>query len=209
MTHRTSGLYRFLEVPALYESFQQFLGADAARKRFVARFLHPAPGAKILDIGCGPGAFLEYLPADVDYTGYDLNASYIEAARRRYGARARFHHARIGEEPAELEPSSFDLVIAKGILHHLADEEARQLFRTAFRYLRPGGFVVSLDGVRHDGQRALARLILSLDRGRAIRDPAGYERLAREHTSAVEGALITNWLAVPYSYYIMRAERVE
>jgi SAM-dependent methyltransferase len=208
MSQRTSGLYRLLEVPALYERVQRLLGADAARKRFVAEFLRPVPGARILDIGCGPGPLLEYLPADVDYTGYDLNASYIEAARRRYGARARFYHTRIGEEPAELEAWSFDLVIAKGILHHLDDDEARQLLRAAFRYLRPGGFFVSLDGARHEGQRALARLILSLDRGRAVRDPAGYERLAREHTSAVEGVLITDWLAVPYSHYIMRAQKM-
>jgi SAM-dependent methyltransferase len=208
MSHRTSGLYRLLEVPLLYESIQRLLGADAARKRFVTRFLRPASGAKILDIGCGPGPLLEYLPADVAYTGYDLNASYIEAARQRYGARAQFYHARVGEEPAELEASSFDLVIAKGILHHLDDDEARQLLGAAFRYLRPGGFFVSLDGVRHVGQSALARLILSLDRGSAIRDPAGYERLVREHTSAVEGSLITDWLAVPYSTYIMRAEKM-
>jgi SAM-dependent methyltransferase len=207
MSHRTSALYRWLEVPALYERFQRFLGAHAARKRFVAQFLRPAPGAKILDIGCGPGSLLEYLPDGVDYSGYDLNPSYIEAARRRYGARARFHHARVGEEPPGLEASGFDLVIAKAILHHLNDDEARQLLRAAFRYLRPGGFFVSLDCVRHEGQKALSRLIISLDRGGAVRDPGGYERLVREHTSAVEGALITDWLAVPYSYYIMRAEK--
>ena len=207
MSHRTSALYRWLEVPALYERFQLLLGAHAARKRFVAQFLRPAPGTKILDIGCGPGSLLEYLPEDAEYSGYDLNLSYIEAARRRYGARARFHHARVGEEPPELEASSFDLVIAKAILHHLNDDEARQLLRAAFRYLRPGGFFVSLDCVRHEGQKALSRLIISLDRGGAVRDPAGYERLVREHTPAVEGVLITDWLAVPYSYYIMRAER--
>ncbi|HEX2122402.1 MAG TPA: class I SAM-dependent methyltransferase, partial [Thermoanaerobaculia bacterium] len=66
MGHRTRGLYRLLEVPALYESVQRLLGADAARKRFVARFLRPLPGARILDIGCGPGPLLEYLPADMD-----------------------------------------------------------------------------------------------------------------------------------------------
>ena len=207
MSHRTSGLYRFLEVPALYEGLQRLLGAHAARKLFVARFLRPASGMRILDIGCGPGHTLDYLPSDVAYTGYDLNASYIEAARRRYGERARFLHARVGEEPAEIEASSFDLVIAKGILHHLNDDEAHQLLRAAFRYLRPGGFFVSLDGVRHEGQKMLSRLIISLDRGGAVRDPDGYERLARAHTAAVEGALITDWLAVPYSYYIMRAQR--
>lgn len=193
----------------VYERFQRFLGADAARKSFVARFLRPSPGFKVLDIGCGTGSLLDYLPPGIDYTGYDLNAAYIESARNRFGQRGRFHQARVGEEPVDLEPASFDLVIAKAILHHLGDDEARRLLRGAFRRLRPGGFFVSLDCVRHDRQNPLARLIISLDRGTAVRDPEGYERLVREHTPAVEGTLITDWLAIPYSYFIMRAQRTQ
>lgn len=207
MSHRASGPYRFLEMSALYEVLQRVLGADAARKRFVSQVLRLASGMHILDIGCGPGSIVNYLPADIAYTGYDLNAGYIETARQRYGSRARFFHARVGEEPAEIEASSFDLVIAKGILHHLNDDEARQLLRAAFRYVRPGAFFVSLDGVRHEGQNLFSRVLISLDRGGAVRDPQGYERLVREQTSEVEGLLVTDWLAVPYSHYIMRARR--
>lgn len=207
MSHRTSRVYRWLEIPALYERFQRLLGAHAARRRFVAEYLRPAAAMRLLDIGCGTGSLLDYLPGDVAYSGYDLNASYIDAARRRYGARGEFHHARVGEEPAALQPASFDVVVAKGILHHLTDAEAHQLLRAAFRYLRPGGSFVSLDPVRHAGQNAAARMIIALDRGGAVRDPAGYERLVREYSTAIEGTLLTDLLPIPYSHFVVRARK--
>jgi 2-polyprenyl-3-methyl-5-hydroxy-6-metoxy-1,4-benzoquinol methylase len=205
MSHRSTGIYRLFESAAVYERFQRLLGSDAARRRFVRDFVRPSPGARILDIGCGTGAILDHLPADVDYVGYDLNPQYIEEARRRHGERGRFYCARV--EAAPEEPGGFDLVLATAILHHLEDPEAGRLIASAARHLRPGGFLVTLDPVRHPGQALVARLLVALDRGRRVRTPAGYRELATACFPAVETALITDLMAIPYSHFLMRARK--
>jgi SAM-dependent methyltransferase len=207
MSHRSTGIYRIFESAAVYERFQRLLGSEAARRRFVRDFLRPSPGARILDIGCGTGAILDHLPADVDYVGYDLNPNYIEEAHRRHPGRGRFYCARVEEAPetAEETAEGFDLVLAAAILHHLEDPEAGRLIASAHRHLRPGGALVTLDPVRHPGQSPVARLLIALDRGRRVRTAEGYRGLAAACFPSVETALLTDLMAIPYSHFLMRA----
>jgi SAM-dependent methyltransferase len=203
MSHRSTGIYRIFQSAAVYERFQRLLGSNAARRRFVEDFLRPSPGATILDIGCGTGAILDYLPEGAGYVGYDLNPRYIEEARRKYPGRGRFFCARVEEAPEE--PGGFDLVLAMAILHHLDDSEAGRLLASAHRHLRPGGALVTLDPVRHPRQSPIARLLVALDRGRRVRTAQEYRDLAAAHFPSVETALLTDLLPIPYSHFLMRA----
>lgn len=206
MDHQTRGIYRLLEAPRFYERFQRLLGARAARRRFSAEFLRPFSGARVLDIGCGTGSLLDDLPADVAYLGFDLNASYIAAARRRWAGHGSFHAARVGEETALLDGEPpFDRIVARGILHHLNDDDAHRLLATARRHLAPGGVFVCSDPARHDGQPLVARLLIGMDRGRRVRTPEQYRLLLGAHFRTIEAALVTDLLRVPYSHYIARA----
>jgi SAM-dependent methyltransferase len=203
MTHHSSGLHRILDQPQVYERFQRLLGAHAARQRIVRDFLRPFEGARILDVGCGTGSLLDYLPEDVDYVGCDLNPIYIESARQRYGDRGRFFCARAGQEDAGGD--FFDFVVAKSLLHHLSDGEADGLLSRSSKVLRPGGVFFSSDPVRHEGQSVITRLLLSLDRGRSIRTPDAYRGLIRPYFQEIEATLVTDLLGIPYSHFIMRA----
>jgi SAM-dependent methyltransferase len=206
MSHRSTGIYRIFESAAVYDRFQRLLGGDGARRRFVHELLRPPQGARILDIGCGTGTLLDHLPADVDYVGYDLNPRYIEDARRRHPGRGRFFCARVEEAPDD-DLGRFDVVLAAAILHHLEDAEAGRLIASAHRHLRPGGLLVTLDPVRHPGQPWVARLLVALDRGRRVRTPEGYLGLATASFPAVESALLTDLLPIPYSHFLMRARK--
>ena len=205
MSHHSTGLHAILDRPGIYERVQQLLGARASRRRIVHEFLRPVAGSRILDVGCGTGSLLDDLPPDVDYVGFDLNPRYIEAAKKKYGNRVRFYCARAGVGAEGLEERSFDFVVAKSLLHHLSDAEAHQLLETGVRLLRTGGVFFSSDAVRHEGQSAVARFFLALDRGRSIRSPQAYTALAESHFSAVETTLLTDLLAIPYSHFLMRA----
>jgi SAM-dependent methyltransferase len=205
MDHQSSGVYRILERPGIYERIQRLLGAQAARKRFSREFLRPFPGARVLDIGCGTASLLDDLPDGVDYFGFDLNPAYIDAARRRYGDRGRFYVARVGHEPESLGENTFDLVVARGIFHHLGDGDVQELLASARRHLRPGGALVSSDPSFHAGQPLLARWIISMDRGRRVRTPEAYRKLIGQHFDTVEAWLVTDLLRIPYSHYIVRA----
>ncbi|MFL6246846.1 MAG: class I SAM-dependent methyltransferase [Thermoanaerobaculia bacterium] len=204
MSHRAGGVYKILERPGIYQRFQSLLGGPGALERFVREFVRPADGARVLDVACGTGALLQYLPESVQYVGYDLNPDYIDAARRRYGSRGRFVCARVGEEPDEIATGTFDVVVAVAVLHHLSETDADHLLRMAARTLSSAGSCVTIDPTLHAGQGFISKTLARLDRGGAVRSPESYRGLFQPHFEHVEQWLMTDMLAIPYSHCILR-----
>jgi cyclopropane fatty-acyl-phospholipid synthase-like methyltransferase len=192
----------FLDLPAGYRLFGWMVGAESAWKSYLAAYAKPAPGDKILDIGCGPADVLNYLPA-VDYTGLDLSPEYVCSARKRFGSRGRFCCGDVGLATIEGEQGSFDLVLAIGVIHHLKDAQAAGLFDLARLALRPTGRLVTYDGCYVPQQSRIARWLLARDRGKFIRTREDYLRLAQARFSKVETHLRHDLLRIPYSHLIM------
>jgi cyclopropane fatty-acyl-phospholipid synthase-like methyltransferase len=208
LSHASGGLYRLLERAGAYERVQRLLGADGARRRLAAEVIRARPGDRVLDVGCGTGSLLDLLPTSVHYVGFDLNPDYVAAAQRRYGDRGSFFCARVETADVENRGGGFDLVVAKGLLHHLADGAVRGLAEMAHRVLVPGGILITVDPVRHAGQSWVSRLLMACDRGRAVRDAEGYLRLLRDTFPDAQGQLFTDLLPVPYSHFAVRCERL-
>lgn len=192
---------RALSRPTLYSLFRRLVGRNAARTVYAREHLRVRSGESVLDLGCGPGDILEFLPP-VRYVGYDISPEYIDRARRRFGDRGEFHCRALSED-LPVAGGSFDLVIAHGLLHHLDDDQARTLFRVARRSLRAGGRLVTFDGCYARGQSGLARLFLSLDRGRHVREASSYEALARSEFEQVRSVLRHDLIRIPYTHLIM------
>ena len=205
MAQRSGGLYRLLQSPAVYETLQAVMGGNKGRSEFAALHVRARPGDRVLDIGCGPGHLLGYLPDGVDYVGWEPNPRYVEHARRSFGRRGSLHLGLFTQEAARgLAP--FDIVIVSAVLHHLGDGEARNLFGLLRGLLAPGGRVVSIDGVFAPGQNPLAKLLISLDRGRHMRSAEGYEALAAADFDRVEGRILHRRFP-PYTHFVMTAAR--
>jgi SAM-dependent methyltransferase len=186
---------------ALYKRFQTLIGGRRARRRFIEHIVRPRPGQRVLDIGCGPGDILDFLP-DVDYYGVDIDPLYIAAAARRYGHRGTFICS--GVDSLTLPAlGAFDLVLAVGLVHHLDDAQARRLFRLSAQALNPAGRLVTMDGCFVPGQQALARLLLKADRGGYVRAQAAYEALAGEVFTAVKSTIAERFFHVPYTLLMM------
>jgi SAM-dependent methyltransferase len=200
------GLHSVLSLPSFYNLYQTVTGGVAARAKLIAQYVRPEPGDHILDIGCGPGYVVRFLPAGVRYVGFDESAVYIRAARRRYGQRAVFHCERVREKTLA-EGVYFDSVLAFGILHHLDDREALDLFRLALQGLRPGGRLFTLDGCYVPGQSAVARWLLDKDRGKNIRTREEYVRLAQTVFADVSASIRHDLFWVPYTALVLECRR--
>jgi SAM-dependent methyltransferase len=100
-----------------------------------------------------------------------------------------------------------DVVLAVGVLHHLDDGDAARLFTLAGSALAPGGRVITYDPCFAPAQGALARFLVSRDRGRHVRSPDGYEALARRAFSQVAATLLQGHLRIPYTATVLCASR--
>ncbi|MEV0642888.1 methyltransferase domain-containing protein [Streptomyces sp. NPDC050619] len=100
----------------------------------------PAPPARILDVGGGPGAHARWLVED-GYTVHlvDPIARHIEQAEQT-GATVELGDAR----RLTAEDASYDIVLMLGPLYHLLDRADRdQALAEARRVLRPGGLLAA------------------------------------------------------------------
>jgi hypothetical protein len=148
---------------------------------------------------------LPYL-GDVQYLGIDLNPSHIARAHDLYGTVARFHCGSFASLP-EVGPEKSDIVLCLGLLHHLSDEEVRQLGLLAYGRLKAGGRLVAVDPAYTLDQHPVARWLAAADSGQAVRAPDAYRRLVMEAFDSVETFVRHDLLRVPYTHCITVAKR--
>jgi len=194
--------YAILKNPLVYWTYQRIVGGDSARADFIKDYVKPKPNMKILDIGCGPGNILDFLPEVNYYYGFDINKDYIDAAKKNYGNRGTFICSTVKEFLGS-EHKDFDIALSTGVIHHLDDNEAKQVFEIAKNALKSGGKLITFDGCYRKGQNKLARLFLKLDRGKFVRTQDLYLKLAQSHFKTVKASIDEDSFNIPYTSLIM------
>ena len=112
-------------------------------------WLRFAPGARVLDVGCGIGRWSRLLAArGAEVTGVDLSPTMIAEARRRAAAAGlsdRCHF--LVQDSAELDAGApFDLVLGVTVLQHILEPRAlRAAVERIARHVAPTGRIVLLE----------------------------------------------------------------
>ena len=205
MAQTTKGIRSILSVPSVYDALLRSLGSEECRRVFVDDHVRPLAAHRILDVGCGTGVILDFLPRGVDYLGIDLSAEYIQAATRRFGDRATF---RVGDanELELTDDQRFDIIIAFGLLHHLEDGEVIRLAKRVRKLLQPEGRLVTFDNCFTDDQSVIARTLNRWDRGRNVRTQPQYEALIGAAFDVVKCDIRHDLLRIPYTHIILEAQ---
>lgn len=206
MSQITSGIRRLLSHSGIYDVFQNLVGAAPARRRISSDYFRAHAGMTIVDVGCGTADTLEYLPAGIQYYGFDLAQAYIDAARSRFGDRGTFRCAdvtRLG--PEDLPPC--DLAIAFGVLHHLDDDGVRNLLGCLYAQLAQGGRLVTIDPTFEKGQSWFARALIRRDRGQNVRNLEGYLALVPASFATRSSVVRHDLLRIPYSHAILECTK--
>jgi SAM-dependent methyltransferase len=95
-----------------------------------------APGAHVLDAGCGSGRTLEELAPYGEVSGIELDPAAAEVARARGQGDVRI--GRLEELP--WEDACFDLITCLDVIEHTPDD--RVTLRELRRVSKPGGFLL-------------------------------------------------------------------
>lgn len=210
MAQISRGVRKILEFPWIYSLFQKAL----QRKSIWADLLGLQPGKKqdfmrVLDIGCGPGTFLSLMEdkiAPANFVGIDPSPDYISRARELF-PRASFLCGTVAT--VSLPRTVFDLIVVSGVLHHVDDDEAKEIMSFALAHKSDEGTIISVDPVLFPGQNLLARWVAQADRGQNVRSAESLEQLWLEAipTSKVEISIKSGYLRVPYNHVVCTVGR--
>lgn len=122
------------------EMIARFEMIKAKTLNFVAKHCSSTP-ARVLDVGCGPGAQSIVWAGDgYQVSALDINGPLIESAREKAESRGLTIDFRLGTADALPWPdNSFDVVLVPELLEHVANW--RQVLAEMARVTAPGGVV--------------------------------------------------------------------
>lgn len=210
MTERR-GMHRLLDSSRIYSAFQSGIARPETAELVRSRLFPELGGrpVRVLDLGCGPAAFLSAYAhiGGFTYVGFDPNERYIDKARLRF-PEAELH---VGAVPDVVDKISgpFDLAVAQGVLHHVDDQSAIELAGFAASHLAAGGRLVAIDPVLFAGQHLVASMLAHLDRGKYVRRVDEYRTIveAAFDPGSITTKVESGWLRVPYNHCVVVARR--
>lgn len=132
-----------------YEALADAYAASIDTKPHNAYYERPATisllpevqGQRVLDVGCGPGVYAEWLLSrGAEVVAVDASPRMVALARARTEGRAAVHQADVGSPLSFLEAGDFDLVLAPLVMDYVQDWRAT--FRDFCRLLRSRGHLV-------------------------------------------------------------------
>lgn len=96
---------------------------------------------RVLDAGCGPGVYSEWLLGrGAEVVAVDASSKMVALARRRLGGAVDVRQADLGKPLDFLADSFFDVVLSPLVLEYV--EDWRGPFAEFYRVLRPGGHFI-------------------------------------------------------------------
>ncbi|MFQ5811951.1 MAG: class I SAM-dependent methyltransferase [Anaerolineae bacterium] len=98
-------------------------------------------GKRVLDAGCGPGVYAEWL-ADhgAEVVAFDVSPKMVRLAKQRLGTKAQILQADLGQPLDFLEDASFNVVLSALALDYVRDWD--KVFGEFYRVLHQGGHLV-------------------------------------------------------------------
>jgi ubiquinone/menaquinone biosynthesis C-methylase UbiE len=124
--------------------------ADPQHRAMVEAYLaelDPAPGTRVVELGCGTGAIARMIaawPGVAEVVGTDPSPILIQRARQLSAAADNISFQEADGRQLPVADSSFDVAVLHRVLSHAPSPH--QLLAEALRVLRPGGRVVVFDG---------------------------------------------------------------
>jgi cyclopropane-fatty-acyl-phospholipid synthase len=120
--------------------------AQRTKLDLVATKLDLKPGMKVLDVGCGWGAFAIHAAREygVEVTGITLSEPQAEMARERVEQAGLTDKIEIRvQDYRRLSPSSYDAIASIGMSEHVGDKQVDVYAKTLFDLLKPGGTLLN------------------------------------------------------------------
>ena len=202
-------LFSLLEYPLWYKISQKVFNKNNLYKILAQEYLQLKGSESILDIGCGTANVLDVFREKITYVGFDSNLKYIKYAIKN--TIQSKHTVKLFNQMIETATvtkfGAFDFVIAVGVLHHLDDNAALDLFKIAFDALKPRGKLITIDPTWNISNSWISKFLTSYDRGQYIRDSKQYKVLGQQVFKKISMNIREDLIRVSQSNCILVCEK--
>lgn len=198
------GLHSILELSTFYKLIQSLFYHKKSADTFFS-FIGNFSNKNILDIGCGPGDFSKNFYS-ANYFGVDISDDYIQSARKNYGNYGKFFCKSV-LDLSEISLPAIDIVIMRGVLHHLSDHEIQQTLQALLPILNSEAKLVSIDPVLLEKQNWIAKTFINNDRGKCVRTDAGYMKVLENKKYFLNQCKIIHQNFPPYDRFAIELKK--
>lgn len=194
----------FLETSFGYDLSQKFLAYFLSKKSIkeLSKRLKKASAKKILDVGCATAFYRSGIPVK-DFTGIDINPVFIETAKKRFPEDKFFV---MDAANLKFPKNTFDVVISKGVLHHLPKNSLIKSLKEALRVSQKRGKVIILDAIQPTKSwNVIGKILRNLDQGHNILSWREYESLLNKHFTLDEFKIYSSFPYEVCVYTILKS----
>ena len=166
----------------------------------------PKKEFQVLEVGVGSGLTLDYLPANIHYTGIDINKKMLSLAFKKA---ERFKRRKISLSMMDahclsFKAGSFDLVLAASVITAVEDPE--QVMKEMVRVTRKGGKIAIVANIRNKSYRSqLVRRFDPLTKKflgfRTDIDASSFDRI--KGIRQIENKDVNSLLGIPLSTFLV------
>ncbi|GAB2213023.1 hypothetical protein Drorol1_Dr00021036 [Drosera rotundifolia] len=175
--YKCSGILRYERV---FGSGFVSTGGLETTKEFAGK-LDLKPGQKVLDVGCGIGGGDFYMAEnfDVEVVAIDLSINMISfALERAIGLKCAIEFEVADCTKKNYPDNEFDVIYSRDTILHIQDKPA--LFRSFYKWLKPGGKVLISDYCRSAGTPSSEFAEYIKQRGYDLHDVHAYGQMLRD-----------------------------
>ncbi|KAE8124811.1 hypothetical protein FH972_019662 [Carpinus fangiana] len=175
--YKSNGILRYERV--FGQGFVSTGGIDTT-KEFVQK-LELKPGQKVLDVGCGIGGGDFYMAEnfDVEVVGIDLSINMISfALERAIGLKCSVEFEVADCTKKTYPENAFDVIYSRDTILHIQDKPA--LFRSFYKWLKPGGKVLISDYCKSAGTPSPEFSEYIKQRGYDLHDVKAYGQMLKD-----------------------------
>lgn len=175
--YKCSGILRYERV---FGSGFVSTGGLETTKEFVSK-LDLKPSQKVLDVGCGIGGGDFYMSEnfDAEVVGIDLSINMISfALERAIGLKCAVEFEVADCTKKTYPDDTFDVIYSRDTILHIQDKPA--LFKSFYKWLKPGGKVLISDYCKKAGQPSPEFAQYIKQRGYDLHDVQEYGQMLRD-----------------------------
>ncbi|KRM06254.1 cyclopropane-fatty-acyl-phospholipid synthase [Liquorilactobacillus ghanensis DSM 18630] len=128
--------------------------AQLNKVHHIIKKLHPQPGKRLLDIGCGWGTLMLTAAKEyhLDVSGITLSEEQYKFVQQKIKDEGLEDHARVYlEDYRELKAEPFDYITSVGMFEHVGSENLATYFNTIAKYLNNDGVALIHGITRQQG----------------------------------------------------------